>query len=267
MATEAQYTRFVSPILESLRDLGGTGSSGEVIDLASRKLGLSDAERSERTEGGSLRIDDQVRQACQFLVREGLLDGSVRGTWKLTDKGWVFAPRAGRTEEAPSRKKFWRGLSRWWFLSVGLVGVALFVLQLLQPVTNPWLLLASAVVTFGSLTTFAWKTMGLAATLVMILLWYNNVFWLVGAAIVLVFQGMNQPNELPFSLYHVPVKASCTSSPVGWLFRGFEPGQCDRLALTRLGTAAVCGLIGLVMLVIARDLWYHNRDLRQMQRP
>jgi hypothetical protein len=52
IATEAQYEQFVSPILESLRDLGGTGSPREVIDLASRKLGLSEAERSERTKGG-----------------------------------------------------------------------------------------------------------------------------------------------------------------------------------------------------------------------
>ena len=85
---------------------------------------------------------------------------------------------------------------------------------------RPWLQLASAVVAFGALTAFAWKTIGLAVTGVILLLWVNNAAWLFGAAIVLVFQDMNQPHDLPFSLYHPPFKASCTLTPEEWLFRG-----------------------------------------------
>jgi uncharacterized membrane protein YuzA (DUF378 family) len=77
-------------------------------------------------------------------------------------QGRIFAPRAGRADEAPSRKEVWRVVSRWWYLLVGLGGVALFLLQ--PGASSPWLQLAYAVVAFGALSAFAWKTIGLEVT-------------------------------------------------------------------------------------------------------
>ena len=54
-------------------------------------LEISDDERAERTSSGSLRIDNQVHWARNYLVWAGLLDGSKRGWWTLTNAGWSLA--------------------------------------------------------------------------------------------------------------------------------------------------------------------------------
>jgi restriction system protein len=49
---------------------------------------IPDDERAERTKSGSLRIDNQVHWARNYLVWAGLLDGSKRGWWQRSNTGW-----------------------------------------------------------------------------------------------------------------------------------------------------------------------------------
>lgn len=51
-------------------------------------LDIPDDERAERTKSGALRVDNQVHWARNYLVWAGLLDGSKRGWWQLSDSGW-----------------------------------------------------------------------------------------------------------------------------------------------------------------------------------
>jgi restriction system protein len=76
--------------MTALRDLGGSAKPGEVVDLVVEMLGISDDERAERVKSGSLRIDNQVHWARQYLVMAGLLDGSLRGRWQLSSQGWAL---------------------------------------------------------------------------------------------------------------------------------------------------------------------------------
>jgi restriction system protein len=52
-----------------------------------KKLSLPKKTREELLESGTERFHNQVQWARQYLVWEGLLDGSKRGVWTLTPKG------------------------------------------------------------------------------------------------------------------------------------------------------------------------------------
>jgi len=53
-------------------------------------VAIGDDERAERTKSGSLRVDNQVHWARNYLVWAGLLDGSTRGRWALSQAGWAL---------------------------------------------------------------------------------------------------------------------------------------------------------------------------------
>jgi restriction system protein len=88
MASGPKFIRFFWPILTGLRELGGSAAPREVIDLVVERLGIGDDERAERTKSGTLRVDNQVHWARNYLVWAGLLDGSQRGRWSLSQAGW-----------------------------------------------------------------------------------------------------------------------------------------------------------------------------------
>jgi restriction system protein len=88
MPSGPKFIRFFWPILNALRELGGSAKPREVIDLVVEKLGVPDEERAERTKRGTLRVDNQVHWARNYLVWAGLLDGSERGRWQLSRAGW-----------------------------------------------------------------------------------------------------------------------------------------------------------------------------------
>ena len=88
MPSGPRFLRFFWPVIASLRELGGSARPREVVDLVVEKLQVPDVERAERTKSGSLRVDNQVHWARNYLVWGGLLDGSQRGRWQLTKEGW-----------------------------------------------------------------------------------------------------------------------------------------------------------------------------------
>lgn len=98
MSSGPKFIRFFWPILKALRDLGGSARSREVVDLVVEMLDIPDAERAERTKSGSLRVDNQVHWARNYLVWGGLLDGSKRGWWQLSKSGWSL-PLAEQNHE------------------------------------------------------------------------------------------------------------------------------------------------------------------------
>ncbi|NER06808.1 MAG: restriction endonuclease [Okeania sp. SIO3C4] len=79
-----EFTRFFNPILEVLYELGGSGTSTEVSDLAIEKLNISDEELDKKLKSGASRIKNQIAWARIYLVKSGLLDdSSQRGVWTL----------------------------------------------------------------------------------------------------------------------------------------------------------------------------------------
>jgi restriction system protein len=87
VAKGPKFVQYFDPILRALKELGGSGRPPEVVEVVARLKNLSDAERQEKLQSGSLRFDNQVAFARQYLVWGGYLDASKRGVWSLTEKG------------------------------------------------------------------------------------------------------------------------------------------------------------------------------------
>jgi Mrr N-terminal domain/Protein of unknown function DUF262 len=81
------FLRFVAPVVDTLKALGGSGTRGEVIDGIIDRLQLSEDARAATTKGGKSRVLDQIAWARFYLRHAGMIDGSQRGVWTLTQKG------------------------------------------------------------------------------------------------------------------------------------------------------------------------------------
>jgi restriction system protein len=82
-----QFIRFLKPIIEVLRESGGSGTSSEVTDKVIERLNIPDEEQSVILKSGQSRVYNQVHWARMYLVHGGILDSSKRGVWTLTEKG------------------------------------------------------------------------------------------------------------------------------------------------------------------------------------
>lgn len=82
-----QHFRFINPIIEVLKSLGGSGRSSEVTDLVVEKLDITDEELEDLLQSGQSRIKNQIHWARMVLVKIGFIDSSQRGVWSLTEKG------------------------------------------------------------------------------------------------------------------------------------------------------------------------------------
>jgi len=87
---EAKNPRFVAylwPVIEALKQLGGSARPAEVRDQIVKNLRISDAMQAETTPGGTPRFDNRLAWARFYLAKAGIIDSSARGVWTLTDRG------------------------------------------------------------------------------------------------------------------------------------------------------------------------------------
>lgn len=85
--SKSEFVRWMGPLLDALRELGGSGKPREVSDVIALRCNLTDKKLEETLKSGQTRYYNQVHWARQYLVWEGLLDSSTRGVWTLTEKG------------------------------------------------------------------------------------------------------------------------------------------------------------------------------------
>ena len=84
----AEFYKWMAPILDCLRQLGGSAQPKQVKEWIAQHLHVPEEKLEAKTKGGQQkRFPNQVAWARLYLVWEGLLDGSKRGEWKLTDLG------------------------------------------------------------------------------------------------------------------------------------------------------------------------------------
>jgi restriction system protein len=84
---QSEFLRWMPEVLNALRALDGSGKPKEVSQWIAKKFSLSDQILEAMTRTGVPRFYNQVAWARQYLVWEGLLDSSKRGTWSLTKEG------------------------------------------------------------------------------------------------------------------------------------------------------------------------------------
>lgn len=85
---QSEITRWMGPLLDCLRALGGSAKPQEVSRWIARELHLPPAITEATVKSGANRFHNQVQWARQYLVWQGLLDDGKRGVWTLSPLGW-----------------------------------------------------------------------------------------------------------------------------------------------------------------------------------
>lgn len=82
-----KHIQLFLPILDALRQLGGSATPEELKDKLVENLDISDAELEEKYKSNISKIDNQISWSTIYLVRAGLLDRSDPKIWSLTEDG------------------------------------------------------------------------------------------------------------------------------------------------------------------------------------
>ena len=85
--SQAEFVKWFGPLLEALRQLGGSAKPREASDKIAENLKIKDEKLNEILNSGQSRYYNQVAWARQYLAWEGLLDTSQHGIWALSLKG------------------------------------------------------------------------------------------------------------------------------------------------------------------------------------
>lgn len=81
------FVQWFGPLLDALRELGGSATPKEAVDAVARICRVPQAQRDETIKSGMERFANQVYWARQYLVWDGLIDSGKRGIWTLTAAG------------------------------------------------------------------------------------------------------------------------------------------------------------------------------------
>lgn len=79
---------YVKPLVEVLRNIGGSGATADVIDQVISYMKIPDSVVEETISSGASRVRNQIQWARMYLVKADLMDSSQGGVWKLTEKGF-----------------------------------------------------------------------------------------------------------------------------------------------------------------------------------
>lgn len=109
MSKGTEFVQWFGPLLDALRELGGSGKPHEVSDKIAEKLNLSDEILNQTISSGESRFHNQVCWARQYLSWEGYLDTSIRGVWKLSQTG---TSKELTSEEATKIFQKWNRINR-----------------------------------------------------------------------------------------------------------------------------------------------------------
>lgn len=77
------FTKYFVPIIEILKELGGSGNPGEVADLIIERYNISEDELERRNKNGGSTVKNRIAWARFYLVKGGVLDSTKRGVWTL----------------------------------------------------------------------------------------------------------------------------------------------------------------------------------------
>jgi restriction system protein len=96
-----EFVRFIGPVIDALRELGGSGRPDEVRGTIAKALNISEEEQARPLPSGvQSRFDNQVHWARFYLVKGGYIDASRHGVWTLTEKARAF----GKLSAAQARE-------------------------------------------------------------------------------------------------------------------------------------------------------------------
>lgn len=83
-----QFLIYSIPIIEVLKENGGSGNASEVIDKVIERLNIPEEVVGETNASGQSTIKNRIQWARFYLVKAGLIDSEKRGEWILTQQGF-----------------------------------------------------------------------------------------------------------------------------------------------------------------------------------
>ena len=83
-----RFLIYLRPLVEVLRNIGGSGTTADVIDQVIEYMKIPEGEVAKTIASGVSRVRNQIEWARLYLVKADLMDSSQRGVWKLTEKGY-----------------------------------------------------------------------------------------------------------------------------------------------------------------------------------
>jgi len=89
-ASNAAFLKWFKPVIQALRDLGGSATPQDARNKIIENEHLTEEEiRETRGKSNVNRFENEVAFARNYLVYGGYVDNSTYGIWKLTDEGWT----------------------------------------------------------------------------------------------------------------------------------------------------------------------------------
>ena len=82
-----KYDDLFNPLLQSIHELGGSGTNYEIENKVICLLGLSEEEIDDIHRGSTTKLSYRLAWARNYLKRLGLLENSGRAIWALTPEG------------------------------------------------------------------------------------------------------------------------------------------------------------------------------------
>lgn len=82
-----QFIKYFRPILEVLKELGGSGTASEVMDHVIEKMQIPESEQEVLLKSGQSRVRNRIQWARFYLAHAGYIDSSKRGIWTITEEG------------------------------------------------------------------------------------------------------------------------------------------------------------------------------------
>lgn len=83
-----EFLRFIKPLIEVLREIGGAGRPADIRSVVVKKLKIPDSEVEKTLESGVSRVYNQIDWARNYLREWEMLSAQERGIWRLTEKGF-----------------------------------------------------------------------------------------------------------------------------------------------------------------------------------
>ena len=77
------FTKYFNPIIEVLKELGGSGNPTEVTDLIIQKYNISETELELKNKNGGSTVKNRIAWAKFYLAKGGVIDSSKHGVWTL----------------------------------------------------------------------------------------------------------------------------------------------------------------------------------------
>jgi len=83
-----EFLRFIKPLIDVLRDIGGAGRPTDIRPMVIKKLNIPESEAEVTLDSGVSRVMNQIDWARNYLKDWEMISAQERGIWRLTEKGF-----------------------------------------------------------------------------------------------------------------------------------------------------------------------------------